>query len=145
MWQTESVVTQRFFVRPRFALVIFVVFALMSLTLCASGLYGIVAYAAAQRTREIGIRVALGADRQAIARLLLSDTARIVAIGGLLGLIGAYLGGRLLTSLLYGIRSTDPVALGGAIAVLATVALAATMTGFRHALAIDPVDALRVD
>jgi putative ABC transport system permease protein len=145
MWLTESVVMQRFFARPRFALVIFVVFALMSLALCAVGLYGILAYAVAQRTREIGIRVALGAEQRAIAGLLLGYTARVVAIGGLLGFAGAYLGGRLLGSLLYQVRSTDPVALGGAVAVLVTVALTATWAAFRRALAIHPVDALRMD
>jgi putative ABC transport system permease protein len=111
----------------------------------AAGLYGIIAYAVTQRTREIGVRVALGADPIAVARLVLGDSARLVTTGGCLGLLGAWAGTRVMASFLYQIRPTDPTALGGAVLLLTVVALIATLVPMRRALRIDPMDALRTD
>ncbi len=145
VWRTESVIDQRVLARPRFVLAVFGVFAMIALAVSAAGLYGIIAYAVMQRTREIGVRVALGADPGAVARLVLGDSARLVAVGIGLGLAGAYAATRVLASFLYQVRPTDPTAFGGAVLLLASVALIATLVPMRRALHIDPMDALRVD
>ena len=142
---TESVVDRRFFAHPRFALVVFGVFAMMALAVSAAGLYGLIAYAVTQRTREIGVRIALGAEPLTVARLVLRDSARLLTIGGSLGLAGAYAGTRLLAGFLYQVSPTDPTALGGAALLMTVVALIATLVPVRRALRIDPVDALRAD
>jgi ABC-type antimicrobial peptide transport system permease subunit len=81
----------------------------------------------------------------AVARLVLGDSARLVTAGGVLGLLGAYAGTRVLASFLYQVRPTDPTALGGAVVLLIVVALIATIVPMRRALRIDPMDALRTD
>jgi predicted permease len=145
VWRTESVIERRVLARPRFALAVFGVFAMLALAVSAAGLYGIIAYAVTQRTREIGVRVALGADPVAVARLVLGDSARLVTAGGCLGLLGAYAGTRMLSSFLYQVQPTDPAALGGAVLVLASVAFIATLVPMWRAVRIDPMDALRSD
>lgn len=145
VWRTESLVDRRVLARPRFALTVFGVFAMIALVVSAAGLYGIIAYAVTQRTREIGVRVALGADPIAVARLVLGDSARLVAVGGCLGLLGAWAGTRVLASFLHQIRPTDPTTLGGAVLLLTVVSLIATLVPMRRALRIDPMDALRTD
>jgi putative ABC transport system permease protein len=131
--------------RPRFALVLFVVFALIALVLSAVGLYAIVAHAVSQRTPEIGVRVALGAEPRAVARLVLRESFGLVAIGGVVGLMGAYAGTRAMRALLYELSPTDPVAFGAAAVLLAGVALMASLVPARRALRIDPVEALRAE
>ena len=145
VWRTETVVDRRVLARPRFALAVFGAFAMIALAVSAAGLYGVIAYAVTQRTREIGVRVALGADAGAVARLVLGDSGRLVAMGAVVGLVGAYAGTRVLASFLYQVRPTDPTALGGAVLLLAVVALIATLVPVRRALRIDPMDALRAD
>jgi len=145
VWMTESVIDRRVLARPRFAVMVFGVFAMVALAVSAAGLYGVIAYAVTQRTREIGVRVALGAEPVAVARLVLGDSARLVAVGGCLGLAGAYAGTRVLASFLYQVRPTDPAALGGAVLLLTVVAFIATLVPMRRALRIDPMDALRTD
>jgi predicted permease len=140
-----SMLNERVLAGPRFALVLFAVFAMLALVLSAVGLYGIIAYAVTQRTREIGVRVALGADAIAVARLVLGDSARLVIVGAGVGLLGVYATTRMLTSFLYEIRPTDPTAVSGAVVLLAIVALVATLVPIRRALGIDPMDALRAD
>jgi ABC-type antimicrobial peptide transport system permease subunit len=109
------------------------------------GLYAIVAYVVTQRTREIGVRVALGAAPAAVARLVLGASARLVALGACVGLVAAYGSTRLLTSFLGGTKPSDPVAFGAAAAVLAVVAIVASVVPMRRALRVDPVEALRAD
>jgi putative ABC transport system permease protein len=145
VWRIESVVERRVLARPRFALAVFGGFAMIALVVSAAGLYAIIAYAVTQRTREIGVRIALGADQVAVARLVLGDSARLVTVGGCLGLLGAYAGTRVLGSFLYQVGPTDPTALGGAVLLLTVVALIATLVPMRRALRIDPMDALRTD
>jgi predicted permease len=141
----DDIVYRRVMARPRFALAVFGVFATIALAVCAAGLYGIIAYAVSQRTREIGVRVALGAEPMAVARLVLADSGRLVLMGGVLGLLAAFAATRALASFLYQVRPADPAALGGAVALLVIVALIATLVPVRRALRIDPADALRTD
>ena len=145
VWMTESVIDTRVLARPRFALAIFGAFALIALALCAAGLYGIIAYAVTQRTREIGVRVALGAGPMAVARLVLGESGWLVAVGGCLGLVGAYAETRLLGGFLFEVRHSDPTALSAAVVLLAVIAVSATLMPVRRALRIDPVVALRAE
>jgi predicted permease len=142
---TGSVIDKRVLARPRFALATFGVFAVLALGVSAAGLYGLIAYAVTQRTREIGVRIALGAEPSNVARLVLADSVRLVAMGGSLGLVGAWAGTRLLGGFLYQVRPTDPAALGGAALLMTAVALIATLVPVLRALRISPVDALRSD
>jgi len=141
----DDIVARRVLARPRFALAVFGVFATIALAVCAAGVYGVIAYAVSQRTREIGVRVALGAEPLAVARLVLADSGRLVLVGVALGLAVALAATRVLTSFLYRVRPADPAALGGAVLLLVVVALVATLVPVRRALRIDPIDALRTD
>jgi len=116
-----------------------------ALVVAAAGLYGIIAYAVSQRTREIGVRVALGADSTAVARLVLGDSVRLLTAGCGVGLVSVYATSRLLSGFLYEVRPTDPTALLAAVALLAIVAFIATLVPIRRALGVDPMDALRAD
>ncbi len=127
----------------RFNLLLFGLFAVLALVLAAVGIYGVMAYSVAQRTREIGIRVAIGAQRGEVARLVLGEGARHAGLGVLLGLAGALALTRLMTSLLYGVRPTDPLTFAGVAILLAAVALAACYIPARRAMRVDPIVALR--
>ena len=129
----------------RRALVLFGVAALLAVALAAVGLFGIVAYAVTRRTREIGVRVALGADPAALTRAILGGSLRLVAAGCAIGLLGAYGASRALTALVYDVSPTDPAALGGAVGVLAAVALGAAALPLRRALRVDAAEALRAE
>jgi predicted permease len=118
-------------------------FGVLALGLAAIGLYGVVAYSVAQRTREVGIRVALGAPRAAVLNLLVSRGARLAVAGVALGAAGAAAVGRLLESLLYGVSAFDPVAFGAAAMVLLAIAAVANVVPVLAAMRIDPVRALR--
>ena len=141
----ESTFDRRVLARPRFALVLFGVFAAIALAVSTVGLYAIVAYAVTQRTREIGVRVALGAEPVSVARLILGASARLVIVGGCIGLLGAYAATRTMTTFLYDLSPTDPFAFGGAALVLIAVSLVASFIPMRRALRIDPMEALRAD
>jgi putative ABC transport system permease protein len=141
----ESMLNERVFAGPRFALVLFGVFAVIALVLSAVGLYGIIAYAVTQHTREIGIRIALGADSGVVARLILGDSVHLVIAGGCIGLLGAHAATRTLASFLYQTSPTDPVVFGGVALLITVVALIASLVPMRRALRIDPIDALRVE
>ena len=120
-------------------------FGLLATALAAIGLYGVLAYTVARRTREIGIRIALGADPANVSRLVLRDVARLTAIGAAIALPAAYGLGRLVQSLLYGVSGFEP-ALGVAATVfLALVALAAGWLPARRAARVNPVEALRAE
>jgi predicted permease len=121
------------------------VFAALALALGAVGIYGLMDENVARRAREIGLRQALGADRGELARMILSRALRLVAAGTLLGLLGAFLVHGLLASLLYGVRPVEPRLLAGVVAVLATVALAASVVPIRRAARVDPAVALRAE
>ena len=117
----------------------------VTLALSAIGLYGLLAYAVARRTPEIGVRMALGAERRQVRWLILRESLALVAVGLLLGLPAAYLSSRFIESLLFGLESTDPRALAAAASVMVAVALAAAYVPARRASRIDPLVALRAE
>jgi putative ABC transport system permease protein len=118
-------------------------FSAAALFLSAIGIYGTLAYTVIQRTRELGIRVSVGATSIAILRLILRDGLQIVGIGLLAGVIVAECATRLVQSVLYGVSSNDPIALGAGIIVLTVVAFAACLLPALRATRINPIAALR--
>jgi predicted permease len=127
----------------RFTSVILASFAGLGLVLAVMGIYGVIAYLVAQRTQEIGIRLALGAPRSAVLWLVSSQGLRMALTGVAIGLMGTVLAARSLTGLLYGISALDPLTLGSATVVLIAIALAACALPARNATKIDPMQALR--
>jgi putative ABC transport system permease protein len=129
--------------RPRFNALLLTLFAAMGLLLAAIGLYGVISFLVAQRTSEIGVRMALGATPGAVARLILGHAARATAAGALLGFGGSLLAVRLLQTMLFRVQARDPWALSAALALLAAVALISAWIPSRRAARLDPVQALR--
>jgi predicted permease len=129
----------------RFSLVLVATFAFLALVLAAVGLYGVVAYSVRQRTKEIGVRMAIGADATRIARLVASESVRMVGIGLAVGLLGALATARLLSGFLYGVRPADPPAMLAAALVLAVATVLATLLPVRRATRVDPVIALAAE
>jgi putative ABC transport system permease protein len=127
----------------RLVLAVLGFFAASALLLAGVGLYGVVACTVSQRTREIGIRMAVGAPRRAVVGLFLRQGARLTGLGIALGLLGGAALTRLLASQLYGVKATDPLTFAAVSAVLLLVALAASFLPARRAAAVDPVNALR--
>jgi ABC-type antimicrobial peptide transport system permease subunit len=105
----------------------------------------VIAYAVTQRTRELGLRVALGADSTAVARLIVGDGLKLTLIGVSVGLIGAVATSRALDSMLYGVTASDPVSFAAIATLLGAIALIASYVPTRRALRIDPVEALRAE
>jgi putative ABC transport system permease protein len=120
-------------------------FAIVAVLLAAIGLYGVVSYGVSQRTREVGVRVALGAQRRDVMRLILSSGLALVAVGLVLGLAAALAATRFMDALVFGVSPMDPPTFLGAAAVLTAVALAAHWIPVRRALRIDPAQALRAE
>jgi putative ABC transport system permease protein len=118
-------------------------FGLLALTLAAVGLYGVLAYTVARRTREIGIRMALGAQRRRVVGLVLTGAARLVVAGIVLGLPAAWAASRWVESMLFGLKATDPTAIVGAVVLLAGVAQLAAYVPAWRASHVDPLTALR--
>ena len=129
--------------RTRFTALLLALFGLAGLVLAAVGIYGVLAFAVAQRTREMGIRMALGAQRVDVLRLVVGQGLRLTAVGVVLGAAAALAAGRLLHGLLYGVSAADPLTFLGVVAVLGTVALLASYLPARRATAVEPVTALR--
>jgi len=130
---------------PRFDAVLLSLFAFLGVLLAAIGIYGVVAFLVAQQTREIGVRMALGASPQNILRMVLSGVARWTIGGAVLGILGAWFCTRLLESLLFEVKSHDPVLLSGALLLLLAVALLAAWIPARRAMRVDPMVALRYE
>ena len=120
-------------------------FAAMAMMLAAIGVYGLVRYTVARRTREVGIRMALGADAAGVARLLATNSLRLVLLGGAIGVAVSLLVARVLARLLYGVEMFDPVALSGAPLVLGIAAWLAAYLPARRASRVDPLTALRTE
>lgn len=133
----QSVSTQRFM------MALLTLFAALAVVLSAIGLYGVIAYMVSQSTREIGVRVALGAARRDVIKLVMQQGVVLSAAGLALGLVAALWGGRLLRSSLYGVSSTDPMSYLVGSAVLLTLAVAACVAPTVRALRIDPMVAMR--
>jgi ABC-type antimicrobial peptide transport system permease subunit len=127
----------------RFTLTILAAFALAAILLAASGLYAVVAYAAAQRTREIGVRVALGAQPSQVGAMVLRHGLGMVAAGVLLGIAGWFAASRYLAALLFGVSRNDPGTLLSAALLMAIAAGIATWMPVRRAISVDPLVALR--
>jgi predicted permease len=121
------------------------VFGVLGLLLAVVGIYGVMAYAVSQRTREIGIRVALGADRGQVTGMVLRQGARIVIIGLVLGMAGALAAAQLIRSQLYSQSGIDPVTFVGVPLILAAAALLATYLPARRAASVDPIQALKYE
>jgi len=120
------------------------IFAMLALALAATGIYGVVAYRTQMRTHEIGIRVALGAARTDVLRLVLLQGVRLTIIGLALGLALAIGLTRFLSGLLYGVSATDPLTVVGVTALLALIAVLACYLPALRAMRVNPVDAIRV-
>jgi putative ABC transport system permease protein len=129
----------------RFTLILLGLFSGLALVLAAIGIYGVISYSVAQRTRDIGIRMALGASPSNVLREILGYGLRLIGVGLVLGFAGALAGTRMLSSLLYGVRSTDALTFFSAAAVLAIVALVASYLPARRATRVDPLVALRYE
>jgi predicted permease len=129
--------------KPRAFAVLATVSGMIGLLLACVGLYGVVSYETIRRTREIGIRMALGARRFDVLRLVMRQTVVVVTIGAGIGIALALAGSRLLGGLLFGVAPSDPFAMGSALVVLIAVALAASYLPARRALQLDPTQALR--
>ena len=132
-------------VQRRFILMLLGVFAGAALLLAAIGLYGVIACAVSQRTRELGIRIALGATRQDVLSLVLGQGMKVAAIGILIGVIGALGVTRVLVNLLYEIKPTDPLTFVGVSLLLLLVSLFASWLPARRATKLDPMEALRYE
>ena len=131
--------------RQRFSATLVSAFAAVALLLCAIGIYGVISFATAQRTREIGVRMALGADASMIRRMVLREGGAVVLVGVLCGLAGAALATRYLQALLFEVNAIDPITLVSVCALLGMVALLACYVPARRATRVDPLIALRVD
>jgi putative ABC transport system permease protein len=131
--------------QPKLAATLTSAFAIATLILAAIGVYGVVSYGVAQRTRELGVRMALGADAGDVRMLVLRQAMTPVAIGIAVGLLGAWAGGRLLQQLLYGVGATDVATFAGTALFLAAVAALSAWLPARRATAIAPTEALRYE
>ena len=131
--------------RPRFNAVLLNWLAGLALLLAALGIFGVMAYAVAQRTSELGLRIALGAQPRNIMRLVLGQGIKLAAVGVVLGLAGALILTRWLTSLLYGVTATDPFTLAVITLLPMLVATLACWLPARRATKVDPMVALRND
>ena len=126
-----------------FSLLLVGVFAAVALLLASIGLYGVVSYGVAQRTREFGVRLSIGASRRDIASMVLSQGSRLIGAGLAIGLVGALFSARLLKSLLFGIGARDPFTFAGVVFLLGTVAVLACLVPALRAADVDPIVALR--
>jgi putative ABC transport system permease protein len=131
--------------QPRFNMMLLGVFAGVAMILAAIGIYGVIAYSVAQRTREIGIRIALGAQRGEMLAMILRQSLTVVAVGLAIGLLAAFAGTRLLASLLYGVSANDIFTYATVVLLLGVAALLASYIPARRAMRVDPMVALRAE
>ena len=129
--------------RQRFSMLLLAIFAGLALVLAAVGIYGVMSYSVAQQTREIGIRIALGAQRRDVLRMTVKEGLKLVGVGLLIGLTSAFVLTRVMESLLFGISATDPVTFGIICVVLLMVAALASYIPALRATTVDPMVALR--
>jgi putative ABC transport system permease protein len=129
----------------RYPMLLLSIFAGVAVVLAAIGLYGVLSYTVSRRTREIGVRIALGARSADVLRLVVGGGMRLTLIGIGVGLAGAVIAARALGALLYGVTPTDPVTLAAVAVLLSVVALLAAYLPARRAARLDPIVALRSD
>jgi ABC-type antimicrobial peptide transport system permease subunit len=132
-------------IQPRFDAVLTGLFAVLGLLLAAIGLFGLVSYSVAQRTNEIGVRMALGAQKRDVVSMILRQGLRLLLVGLAIGITGALALTRFLSSLLYGVAPTDPVTFTAVSLILIVVALLACYIPARRAAKVDPMIALRYE
>jgi putative ABC transport system permease protein len=145
----EAVTVQRLLdlsiAQPRFQTMLLATFALIALLLAAVGVYGLISYSVAQRTREIGIRVALGAQPHQVLAQIMKEGLVLTLLGVGLGLIGALAAARVIATFLFGVGAADPLTFAAVSAILLAVACLASYIPSRRALAVDPIRALRTE
>jgi putative ABC transport system permease protein len=129
----------------RFYAMLVAIFAALALALAAVGIYGVMSYAVAQRTQEIGVRLALGAAERQIFALVVGESLALAALGLVIGVAGAIAVGRALDRLLFGVRPTDLMTFTATAGLLMAVAFLATYLPARRAMRTDPMEALRVE
>jgi ABC-type antimicrobial peptide transport system permease subunit len=120
-------------------------FAVLALLLGVVGLYGVIAYSVSQRTREIGVRMALGAQRSSVYKLVLSEAGRLIGVGIVVGLVGAVGAATLMRSLLFGVQAWDAGTLVAVAVVLGVSAMLASFIPARRAASVNPTEALRAE
>ena len=143
--ESEEEVVARSIASPRFSLILLGAFAGLALLLAGIGIYGVLSYLVGQRTREIGVRMALGAQRLDVLRMVLGDGARMTMVGAAIGLVAALALTRLMASMLFGVRPTDPVTFAAVAVLLCDIALFACYLPARRAAKVDPMVALRYE
>jgi putative ABC transport system permease protein len=144
LWSMDEVVSKSV-VQPRFLALLLATFSGIALFLAAIGIYGVMAYSVAQRTQEIGVRMALGARPHHVLRLVLRQSLFMLVTGTVIGLAGAFAVTRLMRTLLFEITATDPVTYISVIGLLVVVALLASYIPARRAAKVDPLVALRYE
>jgi ABC-type antimicrobial peptide transport system permease subunit len=127
----------------RFSMVLFASFAMLGLLLAAVGIYGVMAFGVAQRTQEFGVRMALGAQRSRVVSMVLKEATILAVLGALIGLVGAYLVGRVMQSTLYGVGAIDARAFAAVSFLLLIVAWLACLFPAWRASRVEPMAALR--
>jgi len=142
---TEEEVVASSIASQRFSLILLGAFAGLALLLASIGIYGVLSYLVAQRTQEIGVRMALGAQRLDVLRMILGDGARMALVGAAIGLMAALALTRLMASMLFGVRPTDPVTFAVVVVLLSGIALFACYLPARRAAKVDPMVALRYE
>jgi putative ABC transport system permease protein len=143
--RTMTEVISRSVWQPRLYAILFGVFAAVAVALASVGVYGVMAYSVSERTREIGIRVALGAQRHDVLKLVVAQGLKLALIGAGIGLAGALALTRLIQRLLFEVSATDPLTFAGLAALLTFVALLACYLPARRATKVDPMVALRCE
>jgi ABC-type antimicrobial peptide transport system permease subunit len=143
--QTMAARTASATAQQRFSATLLALFAITALSLAAMGIYGVMSLAVAARSRELGIRIALGADQGRVKRLVIGEGVALAASGAAIGLIVALVATRVLRTMLYDLAPSDPMTYGAVVALLGATAVAAAWLPARRAARVDPVEALRAD